>query len=444
MKYTTLGIVMHAEYTLTKLTSDAAAVAEYYPRVATDIVGSALQFLLAVIAIFLLNFKVVLLITVVTPLLVLAISLFNTPIGRADERQKREEEKGRVLIQEYLDLNKLINLFGVQSRCLANTGCQFEKTYKSKIYFGIWDGVASFLNSMVGNAILLITLGGGAYLAIKGETTVGTLIAMTQLFNYIMKPFSKVAGAVSANAQAKTSAGRIYSILGVPKVDQPAGTAENIGMISLQNVWFGYGDEKVLQGIEATFLRGNAYCIVGENGSGKTTLINLIAGLLSPEKGMVCVKDTKGHDLGRLNGFCTSFVPAEPSLFSDSIRNNITLFDVPVDEDRFTRAVNMALVDAFASDFPNGYDTLIGQHGSTVSSGQAQRIAIARAINWNSDIMIFDEPTSNLDRTSVDILKESIRQLKQDKIVIVISHEQSFESACDVCYHLEEGKLKQI
>lgn len=134
----------------------------------------------------------------------------------------------------------------------------------------------------------------------------------------------------------------------------------------------------------------------------------------------------------------------EPSLFSDSIRNNITLFDVPVDEDRFAKAVNMALVDAFASDFPNGYDILIGQHGSTVSSGQAQRIAIARAIYWNSDIMIFDEPTSNLDRTSVDILKKSIRQLKQDKIVIVISHEQSFESACDVCYHLEEGKLKQI
>ena len=123
---------LHTGDTLTKLTSDAAAVAEYYPRVATDIVGSALQFLLAVIAIFLLNFKVALLITVVMPLLVLAISL-------------------------------------------ANTGCQFEKTYKSKIYFGIWDGVASFLNSMVGNAILLITLGGGAYLAIKGETTVGTV-----------------------------------------------------------------------------------------------------------------------------------------------------------------------------------------------------------------------------------------------------------------------------
>ena len=133
--------------------------------------------------------------------------------------------------------------------------------------------------------------------------------------------------------------------------------------------------------------------------------------------------------------------PLEPSLFSDSIRNNITLFDVPVDEDRFAKAVNMALVDAFASDFPNGYDTLIGQHGSTVSSGQAQRIAIARAIYWNSDIMIFDEPTASMDANSEYEIMKKYKELTSRKISFMVSHRLSSTTMADKIIFIKNGEI---
>lgn len=434
---------LHTADTLTKLTNDASAVAAYYPRFVSDIFGGILEFVFAIVALFVLNAKIALLITIVMPLLILGISLFNVPIGKADEKQKQNEEQNRVLMQEYLDLTKVIKLFGMKDRCMSKLQHQFEKTHKSKIHFGVWEGVAFFLNSLTGNAMLLITLGVGAYFVQRGETTVGTLMAMVQLFNYILNPFSRVSRAVSENAQARTSSERILSVLNLEQVAQKKVSDAPIAEININNIWFGYNDDSIIKGANAQFKSGNSYCIAGENGSGKTTLINLLAGLYTPTDGTITAKDKMGQSIKDISNQIVSFVPAEPTLFSESIENNITMFAPSKDSAKFKKVVRMLNVDTFASSFENGYDTVIGQHGSTVSSGQSQRIAIARAIYMDSGVIIFDEPTSNLDKDSIAMLKEVIAELKKERIVIVVSHEPSFTTGCDYCYHLANGVLSK-
>ena len=376
------------------------------------------------------------------PLLVFGISLFNTPISHADERQKDNEEKNRVLMQEYLDLTKVIKLFGVNDRCLQKLQDQFEKTYRSKILFGLWEGLASFLNGLTGYAMLLITLGVGAFFVQRGETTVGTLMAMVQLFNYILKPFSRVSSAVSKNAQARTSAERILTILDLKQVKSKDRALTTTTEISVQNVWFGYNNDSIIQNANAEFKKGSSYCIVGANGSGKTTLINLVAGLYTPAQRTVSSKNEHDSAVSDVSTQLISFVPAEPSLFSDTVENNITLFAPSIDTHKFANVVKMLNIDSFVNTLANGYKSIIGQHGSTLSSGQAQRIAIARAIYTDSNVIIFDEPTSNLDKDSIDLLKSVIQELKKDRIVIVVSHEPSFTCACDFCYQLNNGQLQ--
>ncbi len=432
---------LHTADTLTKLTNDTSDVSAYYPRIVSDVFGGVLEAILAVVSLFLLNTKIAVIICITMPLLIVCISLFNTPISKADNEQKGHEENNRILMQEYLDQTKIIKIFGIKKRCLSILQQRFKESHMSKLHFGLWEGIAGFLNNLTGNAVVLITLGVGAYYVQKGEATIGTLMAIVQLLNYIFSPFSKVSVAVSANAQARTSAERICTILALEVEAQALSKAESVNQIRIENVWFSYDDDNIIRGASADFESGKSYCIIGENGSGKTTLINLIAGLLEPDNGHITAKSPEREPIENMSDCFVALVPANPSLFSDTIENNVTLFCDSKDIDKFDCVTEMLNITEFAASFPNGYNTIVGQRGNSLSSGQAQRIAIARALYRDSSIIIFDEPTSNLDGDSATMLKSVIAQIKRNRIVIVVSHDPSVMETCDCCYRLHNGVL---
>lgn len=434
----------HSADVLTKLTNDVSSVSAFYPVIINEIIGGISISIFAIISLFLLNIKIALAIVIGIPIIIAVVSLFNFPIAKADKKRKQNEEKNRILMQEHINRIEIIKLYNIQEKCVSMIENLYRKTYRSKLIFSIWEGVASFLNGLISNAMLLISLGVGAYFVIIGETTVGTLVAILQLLNYIITPLSRVSNAFSQIAQAKTSAERIRDLLKIDLDQCIVDYYDEFDSLHLRNVSFAYGDKKVLNDVNISFQKNVCYCIKGENGSGKTTLIKLISELYQPDEGQVYLELKNGNKSVRSIRNHISIVPANESLFNSSIKDNVTMFSTDIDENKLNEVLRQAKLEDYISTLKDGVETILAENGKSLSSGQAQRIVLARAMYHDSEIIIFDEPTSNLDSESIDKFFEIINKIKYNRIIIIVSHSKRVIEFCDECYSIHENKCIPI
>jgi len=304
---------------------------------------------------------------------------------------------------------------------------------------------------MLGMSMFLITLGVGAYFVMRGETTFGSLVAIVQLLNYVVNPVARFAETISLISQAKASSERIGTVIDLPQDDNVCvspltGAKELVA----ENVSFAYDSEDeddeeadvVLEEVDAVFTKGVITGLVGKSGSGKSTLLKLIIGLYPPNKGSISLI----HDNGSYNGEAimphVAYVPPVDYLFSGTVLDNIVMSQDEPNMEEVKQAASDANILDFIESLPHGFNTVIGESGGTVSSGQAQRIAIARAIYKKSSILVFDEPTANLDADSIEKFQSTIKRLSKDKICIVVTHDESTMTVCDKVYVLDEGQLR--
>jgi ABC-type multidrug transport system fused ATPase/permease subunit len=224
---------------------------------------------------------------------------------------------------------------------------------------------------------------------------------------------------------------------------------ESVDAVELvaENISFSYRDEddeaeNVLENVNVSFSKGVVTGIAGISGSGKSTLLKLLIGLYTPQQGKV----TLHHTSGTLDKIMpqVAYVPPVDYLFSGTVAENIIMSENQPCLEEMNIASSGANILEFIESLPEGFDTNIGESGGTVSSGQAQRLAIARAIYKKSPIVIFDEPTANLDITSIEIFQSAIKKLAKDKICIIVTHDISTITVCDKVYELEEGRIKEI
>jgi ATP-binding cassette, subfamily B, bacterial PglK len=204
------------------------------------------------------------------------------------------------------------------------------------------------------------------------------------------------------------------------------GFKTKINSIELKNLTFSYTDNlSVLSGINATFLLGEIIGVKGPSGSGKSTLAKIILGLIEPKSGLM---QLNGDNIANSNELRNnvSYVPQYPYIFNSTIKDNICL-NLPVDENKLTNIIKISNLN-FVED---RLDDKINNEVSTLSGGQIQRIGIARALYSSRDVMIFDEPSSALDKKAEEMIKESLLKIKKNKIIIVISHSDNLLSICD-------------
>jgi len=312
---------------------------------------------------------------------------------------------------------------------------------------GKWEGLTVFSGQLMGFSMFLVALGVGAYFVMRGETTFGNLIAIVQLLNYIVMPVAGIAAAIAQIGQAKASAGRIGSIIELP-TDKEVSAIEPVDAVELivENVKFSYDKEEenaVLESINAVFPKGKVTGLAGKSGSGKSTLLKLVIGLYAPSQGRVTLRHTFGVLEGEDVITQVAYVPPVDYLFSGTVAENIIMSEAePRIEDMRVAAFGANILD-FIESLPDRFDTIIGESGGTVSSGQAQRIAIARAIYKRSPIVVFDEPTANLDADSIEKFHSAVKALAKDKICIVVTHDASTMTVCDKVYVLEDGCIRE-
>ena len=227
---------------------------------------------------------------------------------------------------------------------------------------------------------------------------------------------------------------------------QGSGSAENMKDfgIDLVNVSFSYGEREVIHDVSVHIPENSTTAIVGPSGSGKTTLCNLIARFWDVQKGQVLIG---GQDIKSINSDALmtkfSFVFQNVYLFHDTIENNIKFGKPNAAMDEIMDAAKKARCHDFIMELPDGYQTIVGEGGSTLSGGEKQRISIARAILKDAPIIILDEATSSVDPENQHLLIEAFDELTRNKTLITIAHRLSTIRNADQILVVEEGKIVQ-
>ena len=300
-------------------------------------------------------------------------------------------------------------------------------------------------NKLVIAAILYL----GAKLVIEGSLTVGELVAFNMLASRVSMPVLRLAQMWQDFHQARLSIDRLGDILNtMPEPSFSAGRAALPavrGQVTLEHVTFRYrvDGSEVLH--DVSFLSvspGQVVGMVGSSGSGKSTIAKLIQRLYVPEGGRVLVDgvDLTMVDLAWLRRQI-GVVLQENVLFNCSIRDNIALSDPTMSMERIIAAASLAGAHEFILELPEGYDTIVGERGSSLSGGQRQRIAIARALITDPRILIFDEATSALDYESERIIQQNMKQIASGRTVVVIAHRLSTVRNSDRIITIERGHI---
>ena len=209
-----------------------------------------------------------------------------------------------------------------------------------------------------------------------------------------------------------------------------------------EKVTFSYGSEIILDNVSVDIPKGSVVGIVGRSGSGKSTLLKLLMRFWNVQKGSVKISGTDINEINTANlRDMESFVTQETHLFHDSIRNNLRIAKLDATDEEIITACKKASVHDFIMSLPQGYDTPVGELGDTLSGGERQRIGLARAFLHNADLMLLDEPTSNLDSLNEAVILKSLKEEREDKTVVLVSHRQSTMRIVDKVYSVEHGRM---
>ena len=289
----------------------------------------------------------------------------------------------------------------------------------------------------------------GCYLALSdpGLTTAGTVMAFSMLAGRVAGPIVSMAGMINAVEEARGAMAEVAYVMNQPPEGGRTGTGLKLpisGRVVFDDVRFRYRPNLpyALSGVSFEIPRGTIFGVMGRSGSGKTTVTRLLQGLNREYEGTVKIDgmDLKQIDLDHLRANI-GVVPQENFLFSGTVRENIGAARPNASLDRIVRAAQLAGAEEFIERLERGYDTYVEEGASNFSGGQRQRLAIARALLLEPQILILDEATSALDAESEAIVNANLLRIAKDRTVIIISHRLASLTDCDAILVLERGKF---
>lgn len=236
---------------------------------------------------------------------------------------------------------------------------------------------------------------------------------------------------------------RVLNILDESPVVEEITGKKDVAFTSakVENVTFAYGDEIILNDVSIDIKENSVVGIIGKSGSGKSTLLKLLMRFWQVQKGDIKISNTSIEDINTSNlRDIESYVTQDTHLFHDSIKNNLKIAKLDATDDEIISACKKASVHDFIMSLPNGYDTMVGELGDTLSGGEKQRLGLARAFLHNAPLMLLDEPTSNLDSLNEAVILKSLNEERDNKTVVLVSHRESTMKIADTVYCVENGR----
>ncbi|HCW7342023.1 TPA: SAV1866 family putative multidrug efflux ABC transporter [Staphylococcus aureus] len=294
----------------------------------------------------------------------------------------------------------------------------------------------------------IIVIGVGAYLAISGSITVGTLAAFVGYLELLFGPLRRLVASFTTLTQSFASMDRVFQLIDEDYDIKNGVGAQPIeikqGRIDIDHVSFQYNDNEapILKDINLSIEKGETVAFIGMSGGGKSTLINLIPRFYDVTSGQILID---GHNIKDfLTGSLRNqigLVQQDNILFSDTVKENILLGRPTATDEEVVEAAKMANAHDFIMNLPHGYDTEVGERGVKLSGGQKQRLSIARIFLNNPPILILDEATSALDLESESIIQEALDVLSKDRTTLIVAHRLSTITHADKIVVIENGHI---
>lgn len=305
---------------------------------------------------------------------------------------------------------------------------------------------APIMETLSGVAIASVIWYGG-YQVIAGTTTPGAFFSFITALLMAYRPLKGLTGVNTSLQEGLAAVSRIYEVLDVhPKITNAEDAKPLVmerGKVEFEDVNFTYEEGKrALKNLSFTIEAGQRVALVGTSGAGKSTIINMLLRFYDPDTGAIRIdgQDIRGVTLASLRK-SIAMVNQEATLFDDTIRANIAYGAENASEEDVIAAAYAAAAHDFILELPQGYDTMIGQHGVRLSGGQRQRLAIARAMLKNAPILLLDEATSALDTISEQQIQQALDRLMQGRTTIVIAHRLSTIEHADCIFVVKDGEI---
>ncbi len=344
---------------------------------------------------------------------------------------KTAESRFGNVVQENLRFRMSIRALGVQFARWQKVEKSQGDIYNLKVRLLNFSTVSQGIMKLTINAGFLLTFGWGVYRLHANEISFGTMTAFLQLVGRIQAPILLMMGFVPLFIRFRTAVDRVQELQLVEVEEE----VEQEYIIEPQNIEisqlsFRYDDKLVIKDLTAKFIAGHPAAVIGSSGKGKTTLIRLLLALIKPDKGEIFINTSAEHlVLSNKHRINIAYVPQGDKLFSGSIKENLQLEEQEVSDNKLREVLYLACAE-FVYDLPNGLDTIVGESGYGLSEGQAQRIAVARALMRNCNIWLFDEVTSALDPGTGEKLIERLLEAGKNKILVFVTHDMKLAGKC--------------
>lgn len=429
-----------------RMSNEVDRIQSFITSSALNLVHSLLTLIGLTVALCWLNWQLFLASIIVIPFLALNIRYFQPKIKDITERgQKKGSEIMSYLIERFetVQLIQVYNAYNYENnRLWSQLNGLLDINMQNVTCSGAMRSISRFLTSLTP----VIILGWGGHKVMLGVMSLGALVAFLQYLSRLFEPFRNLNRLYIELIRVSVSMKRVFEFLEIDIQKTTDGSATSPFSFKKEvvfaNLNFGYNGQPVLRDFSLRLERGKKYALVGSSGCGKSSLVNLLCRFYESDTGAITIDhtplpDIKLYDLREHIGLVTQ----ENQVFQDTIWDNIRYSKPESTHEEVNRAIRLTGLDRFIEKAEDGTLTLIGDRGNTLSTGQRQRIAIARAILRDSDILILDEATSALDSESEGEIIANLQDLYEDKTMIVISHRLSTIQQVDEVICLDEGRV---
>ncbi|MDD4684650.1 MAG: ABC transporter ATP-binding protein [Bacteroidales bacterium] len=435
---------------ISRISSDVIEYDENVLKSIISLFSAIITVLLYFVVLIYIDYQLTLTVLLVFPIVSGLVSLVSRNLRSSSKHLQQKNSNLVSIIEQTISGLRIIKSH-TAIEMMNERFVSFNASY-TRLRNGIYRKVdlASPMSEFFGNAMLigLLLFGSSSVLSTSPTLSPELFIVYLVLFTLIIKPAKDIPTSFFNIKKGRASIDRIVDILkienNIKEPTNPISFPKLEKGIVFNNVSFSYTNEPVLKNINIVFEKGKTTAIVGASGSGKSTLIDLIPKFYEPSQGEILFDNTNSSDIhSKEIRNQISIVTQDTILFNDTIFNNITFGFKNYSLEQVENAAKIANAHEFIEILPEGYNTIIGDRGSTLSGGQRQRLSIARAILKNSEILILDEATSALDTENERLVQDAISKITFGKTSIIIAHRLSTIVNADKIIVLDKGEIKE-
>ncbi|RPI21833.1 MAG: ABC transporter ATP-binding protein [Acidobacteria bacterium] len=434
---------------ITRMTTDVDVLNELFTSGVVSIFGDIFMLAGIVVVMLFMNWKLALVCFSVIPLIFVATMVFKARVRDSYREVRTAIARINAFLQENITGMSVVQIFVQEKRKFGEFDERNQEHLKANLrsifYYAVFYPALDLLGAL---AVGLILWYGGIQV-VAGTLTLGAVVAFVQYSERFYKPISDLSEKFNILQSAMASSERIFRLLDTePQILSPAApvTPSRVrGEIEFRDVWFSYReDTPVLKNISFRVNAGDKIAIVGATGSGKTTLINLLSRFYEVQKGQILIDGVDLRELPLdLIRQSVTVVLQDPFLFSGTIEENIRLWGDSIPRERVHEAAQQVHAEPFVRKMPGEYEAPVAERGASLSVGQRQLLAFARALVHDPKILVLDEATSSVDTETELLIQDAVHRLMKDRTSLIIAHRLSTIQYCDRILVMHKGVIEE-